>query len=57
MPAVHRAMTNASILPRETKHRTLIQAAVLLVLLVIAVATNKDKPVSSQATAQVANSE
>jgi hypothetical protein len=40
----------------ETKYRTIIQAAVLLVLLVCVVAF-KGAPESSTATAQVANSE
>ena len=40
----------------ETKYRTLLQAAVMLIVLICAVVTN-DKPAPDKATAQVANSE
>jgi hypothetical protein len=54
--AVHRAIPNEPPHPMETKYRTIIQAAVLLVLLVCVVAFTA-APESSSATAQVANSE
>jgi hypothetical protein len=38
----------------ETKHRTLIQAAVLLILLVCVVANNDKRAAPEKATAQVA---